>query len=49
MLNAINNWTPQYPKGFGFLFFRLVYITYKPGSILSFYRQRYFKAALNPG
>jgi hypothetical protein len=38
MLNAINNWTPKYPKGFGFLFFRLVYITYKPVRFFSFYR-----------
>jgi hypothetical protein len=45
MLEAINNWTPKYPKGFGFLIFRLVYITYKPFKIWSFHRQLYFKAA----
>jgi len=49
MLEAINNWTPKYPKGFGFLLFRLVYITYKPVRFFSFYRLLYFKAALNPG
>jgi len=29
MLEAINNWTPKYPQGFGFLFFRFKRLRYR--------------------
>jgi transposase len=46
MLKAINNWTPKYPVPIlSGLFYRLVYITYKPFKIFTFHRQLYFKAA----
>lgn len=36
MLKALNNWTPKYPGTPGFLFYRLVYITYKHFKIFRF-------------
>lgn len=34
MLEALNNWKPNYPEGFGFFIFRLFYLRYKLSEIL---------------
>jgi transposase len=47
MLEAINNWTPKYPRGFGFLFFGLQYIAFTTLKIFGCCQQPVFRAASN--